>query len=420
MIDIPLTEPQEAFCFSDATHPAITGGLGSGKSRAATMRLVLLMLENVQHTGQPINTVYGMPTYDLLNLRAMPGVEQDLEMLGIRYKTNKSNYSIDTDGFGTMIFRSYDRPERWVAFECAHGILDELDTLPKDKAEIVWRKASERIRSKSYRKNSLGVVTTPDQGVNGFVYEKWEKKRQPGYQLYRASTYSNPYLPDGYIEQIRANYDPTLAELYLNGEFVSLSENKVYHYFKRAEHHSDRVIRDTDQYLHVGLDFNVGGCVAVVFVIDGGDHPVAVDEFVSHDTYDIVNNLTARYRGKHITLYPDASGRKGTTNASRSDISILESGGFRIDAPPANPAVRDRINSVNALLAHGKLSVNTDKCPNFTHALEVQGYTERGEPEKFNDHPTIDDWVDAPGYFISRRWPVSRPVLNANISMWGR
>lgn len=410
-VTIPLTEPQEEFCFSDATHPAIAGGLGSGKSRAATMRLVLLMLENVQHTGQQINTVYGMPTYDLLNLRAIPGVEQDLEMLGISYKTNKSNYSIDTDGFGTMIFRSYDRPERWVAFECAHGILDELDTLPKDKAEIVWRKASERIRSKSYRKNSLAVVTTPDQGVNGFVYEKWEKKRQPGYQLYRASTYSNPYLPDGYIDQIKANYDPILAELYLNGEFVSLSENKVYHYFKRGQHHSDRTIRDSDQYLHVGLDFNIGGCVATVFVIDGGDHPVAVDEFVSHDTYDVVNNLAAKYKGRKITIYPDASGRKNTTNASRSDVSIIEHAGYAVDAPAANPSVRDRINSVNALLAHGKLKINTDKCPNLTHALESQGYTERGEPEKFNDHPAIDDWCDSLGYFINRRWPIDRPAL---------
>lgn len=414
-IALALTGPQEAFIFSDAPYPAMVGGLGSGKSRAGTMRLILLMLAD-----PGANCAYYMPTYDLLKLRAMPGVEDDLAMLGIKYSVNKSDYQIGIDGLGFIIFRSYERPERIVAYEAAHSVVDEIDTLPKDKAELVWRKISERNRQKRATPNTIAVVTTPDQGVNGFVYEKWEKKRQPGYQLYRASTYSNPYLPDGYIDQIRANYDPTLAELYLNGEFVSLSENKVYHYFKRAEHHSDRVIRDTDQYLHVGLDFNVGGCVAVVFVIDGGDHPVAVDEFVSHDTYDIVNNLTARYRGKHITLYPDASGRKGTTNASRSDISILESGGFRIDAPAANPAVRDRINSVNALLAHGKLSVNTDKCPNFTHALEVQGYTERGEPEKFNDHPAIDDWVDAPGYFISRRWPVSRPVLNANISMWGR
>lgn len=415
MIDIPLTEPQEAFCFSEHAFPAIVGGLGSGKSRAGTMRLLLLMLADPGANG-----AYYMPTYDLLRMRAMPGVEDDLTMLGLRYKTNKSEYMIEIEGLGFIAFRSYERPERIVAYEVAHSIVDEIDTLPKDKASFAWRKIAERNRQKRAGRNTIAVVTTPDQGVNGFVYDKWEKRKQPGYVLYRASTYSNPYLPPDYIEQIKANYDPTLAELYLNGEFVSLSENKVYHYFKRGQHHIDRVITERDQYLHVGIDFNIGGCVAVVFVIDGGDHPIAVDEFVSHDTYDIANNLTSRYKGKHLTLYPDASGRKGTTNASQSDISILEQAGFSVNAPASNPAVRDRINSVNALLAHGKLRVNTDNCPNFTHALEVQGYTEKGEPEKFNDHPAVDDWVDAPGYFIHRRWPINRPVVSAPIKMWGR
>lgn len=416
MIEIALTEPQERFCFSEAKHPAIVGGLGSGKSEAGILRLLLLMLENVTQTGKKIDTLITFPTYDLCKLRGMSGLEDVLERLGFAYKTNKSEFSTHIENVGTMLFRSYDRPERIVAFQVAHSIADELDTLPKEKAALVWRKISERTRQKAYRPNSIGAVTTPDQGVNGFVYHRWVKQADKSTEIVKAATYSNPYLPDGYVEQIRLNYDPTLVELYLNGEFVSLSANKVYHYFKRETHHSDRTITPDDKVIHVGLDFNVGGCVAVAAAIEN-TLPVIVDELVEHDTQAMAIALNARYAGKKIIVYPDASGRKNTTNASQSDVSILEQSGLQVEAPPANPPIRDRINSLNALLSHGKIKINTDKCQHLTHALESQGYTEKGEPEKFNDHPAIDDYCDALGYFIHRRWPINRPLIQPTIRM---
>jgi hypothetical protein len=58
------------------------------------------------------------------------------------------------------------------------------------------------------------------------------------------------------------------------------------------------------------------------------------------------------------------------------------------------------------LLSHGRFFINTDKCPNLTNALETQGYDDRLEPEKFNSHPAIDDWVDSSGYFIAYKYPL--------------
>lgn len=359
-----------------------------------------------------INTAYYMPTYDLLRLRAMPGAEEILESIGIGYKTNRSEYTIRIHGYGDMIFRSYDRPERIIAYEVAHSITDELDTLPKEKAAFVWRKVSERNRQKCKGQNTIGNVTTPDQGYSGFTYEKWVKKRQPGYELIKAKTASNPFLPDGYIEQIRANYDPVLADMYLNGEFVSLHQNKVYHFFDRGKHHTDRTIEQGDR-LHIGLDFNIGGCCATVWVIDN-NQPVAVDEFTSHDTADFVNNLV-QYKDHKLTVYPDASGKAARTNASLSDIGLITQAGFNVDAPKANPAIRDRINAVNGLLAHGNIWINTDKCPELTEALETQGYDKKGEPEKYDDHPAIDDWADCAGYFINRKFPINKPVIFTGI-----
>jgi PBSX family phage terminase large subunit len=400
-VDIPLTLPQRQFVHSTAPFPAIVGGLGSGKTRAGTMRAVLLMLEN-----PGVNVGIFLPTYDLLRLRAMPGVEEDLTLLGLDFTVNKSEFKIDVDGYGFIIFRSYDNPVKIVSFEIAHAIIDEIDTLPIDKAAVVWRKISERTRQKFDGVNSIGIVTTPDQGINGFTYMKWVKMQQKGYVLFKASTYSNPFLPADYAAQILANYDPILAELYLNGEFVSLNQSKIYHFFDRQKHHSNRVLNESDTVIHISIDFNIGGCCAVVFVLDA-NNPIAVDEFVSHDTQDFINNLT-RFKSKKVIIYPDASGQASRTNASLSDIALIRQSGFQVLHNPTNPAVRDRINAFNGLLSHDRFLINTDKCPNLTNALETHGYDDKNEPEKFNAHPSIDDWTDSSGYFIAYKFPIIR------------
>ena len=210
MIDVPLTGPQRDFVLSKATHPAIIGGLGSGKSRAGTFRAIVKLLE-----CKGLNVGYYMPTYDLLKLRAMVGIEDDLKMLGLQFKTNMSEYTISVAGYGSIICRSYDRPERIVAYETSHSIVDEIDTLPKDKAALVWRKITERNRQKSPTPNSIGAVTTPDQSFSGFVYDRWVTRADESTELIKAPTHSNPYLPQDYIDNIRRNYDPALAEMYI-------------------------------------------------------------------------------------------------------------------------------------------------------------------------------------------------------------
>ena len=142
----------------------------SGKSQAGITRLVLLLLAD-----KGANGAYYMPTYDLLKLRAMPGVEEFLLRLNLPFSVNKSDYTISIKGYGNIIFRSYDKPERIIAYETAHSIVDELDTISKEKAALVWRKITERNRQARKGKNTIGLVTTPDQGYNGFVYQKWVK-----------------------------------------------------------------------------------------------------------------------------------------------------------------------------------------------------------------------------------------------------
>mgnify|MGYP003314352035 FL=1 len=153
----------------------------------------------------------------------------------------------------------------------------------------------------------------------------------------------------------------------------------------------------------------------VVSVVEEGN-PITVSEFVSHDTRDFCQRLD-KYRedDRRIVVYPDASGSSQRTNASLSDIDIIREAGFAVDTPRHNPPIRDRVNAVIGLLSHSKWLVNTENCPNLTESLEAQGYDIKGQPEKFSEHPAIDDWVDAAGYFIHRRWSLGRLAFQTDI-----
>ena len=411
-VNLALLPAQYDFTFNDNPFPALVGGLGSGKSEGGISRLLIKMLENKNANG-----AYYMPTYDLLRLRAISGFEDMLTKLNIPYKLNKSESIIYIENHGFIIFRSYDRPERIVAYEVAHSIVDEIDTLPIEKASYVWRKITERNRQKVDNQNTIAIVTTPDNGVNGFVYDKWVKKKQKGYDLIKASTYDNPFLPDDYAQNILSNYDPIMADLYLRGEFVSLNENKIYHFFDRRKHHTSRELQPNDKYVYVGQDFNIGGCTSSVWIIEN-NKPYMVDELISHDTYDVINNLKSRYgNNRVIEICPDASGGSESTNATQTDIRLLKDAGYRINAPSKNPNVRDRINSVNGLLSHDQFYINTDKCPEHTHALENQGYDDKNKPEKWNTHPAIDDFNDDMGYFLHQKFGINRGgISSASIS----
>ena len=357
-----------------------------------------------------------MPTYDLLRLRAIPGVEESLTLAGLEFRVNRSASEITLASGAKILFRSYDRPERIIAFEVAHAIVDEIDTLNKDKASLVWRKITERIRqtTKFMRDNnvpnSIACVTTPDQGFTGFVYDRWVKNVHKGYELIKASTYDNTFLPEGYTDQILANYDPILADMYLRGEFVSLTQDKQAWAFCREKHESVEVFDKDTLQINAAIDFNFNGCYSIIFKRIG-DEIHFVDEIVGKNTQDLIARITSKYQQAKVVAFPDASGGNESANADKTSIGLLEEAGFRINAAKANPSVRASLASVNNRFAKDKLFVNSATCPFMVESLETIGYDDKGKPEKYNTHPSWDDALDVARYCVHRLYPTRKPSI---------
>lgn len=411
--DIHLSGPQSDFYLCDEPYPLFVAGYGSGKSTC----LAVKVLDDCKLPKAKIG-VYA-PTYDLLSLIIRPYLEEFMIENDIPYQLNKSDNIFYLGDRNQIIMRSLDNPARIVGYETLRAHIDELDTLPIQKARDAWNKVVARNRQKitdpetdALVKNGVRAYTTPE-GFQ-FCYERWVKNQAKGYVRFHAPTYSNPHLPPDYIDNLRATYgDTPLIEAYIEGQFVNLTSGSVY-YYDRDDHDTKRVY-DGREPIHIGMDFNVNNMNAVIFVHDQDDEvqnglvSSAVDEITAaRDTPQVCEIIRERYPDSMIMVYPDASGKNTSSkSASESDLTILKEAGFNIRAFNKNPMIKNRIIAVNSGLATGKVRVNTNKCPELATALEQQVYDKNGQPEKHQDD-NVDDINDAFGYYIFKTHPVIR------------
>lgn len=405
---IEFTKPQFELITTKFRFPAMVAGFGSGKTEALVARAMALKLL------YPDNDIaYYLPTYDLVNTIAFPRFEEKLEEYGFIHGVDYTTVSnptprITIEGAGSIIFRTMDRPQRIIGYEVGHSLVDELDTLKEVDAQLVWQKIIARNRQKlpDGADNTIAVGTTPE-GFR-FVYKRW-KKEPPNeqYHIIRASTYSNAKnLPANYINDLIADYPSNLIAAYLEGEFVNLTSGAVYNDYDRVLNGCNSIHRPGEA-LHIGMDFNVGKMAAVVFVRREND-PHAVGELTGIlDTPAMISAIRRRFPNHAIFVYPDATGAsRKSVNASVSDLALLSQAGFNVMANASNPAVKDRVLSMNRMICAGdvrRLKVNADLCPSFVETLEKQAYDKNGEPDKTSG---LDHAGDAGGYFICYSFPV--------------
>ena len=405
--EILLSDEQMDFLESRAITTGFVAGLGSGKSLVASLKVLMFKLEYPE-----ISAAYYLPTYPLVRDIAFDKFPKLCVQLGLQYKLNKTDKEllISDNGYdlGKVIFRTMSEPENIIGYEVGYSLIDETDILSIEKMTIAYENITARNREKlpDNKPNIVDVVGTPE-GYKWF-YKNFKAEPIEGSRLIKASTYSNLHnLPNDYIEKLSRLFPPNRLKAYLNGDFTNLTSGTVYEYFKREQHHIDEEIREHEQ-LHIGQDFNVGGCVSTINVIRGGI-PMQLDEIVSNDTQGIILNIKQRYQNRSIIFYPDASGGNSSTNASKSDIALLREAGFIINAPSQNGRIMDRVNTFNVLLSSNKFKINTHKCPRTTEALEQQVWDKNGVPEKSNEHSggSKDDFLDAEGYFLVRMFGIT-------------
>ena len=378
----------------------LSAGYGAGKTRALCAKTLALAVANQGFVGCVME-----PTGPLIRDIWQNDFEQFLEQYEIPYTFRASplpEYVLHLPRADTKILcRSFENWSRIIGLNLAWVLADEIDTVTPSIAEKAFPKILGRLRAGNVRQ--FGAASTPE----GFrwmwnTFGTEEAQQRKDRKLIRMRTRDNPHLPQDFIERLQANYDPSLLQAYLEGQFCNLTTGQVYDRFDRQKHIATDIPDVSAEPLRVGVDFNIGNMSAVIGV-RFGNKLLLIDEISgAHDTDAMAQEIRRRFPDSTVYVYPDASGGNRSTNASRTDIQILESYGFSNQSPKANPPVRDRVASVQALLENGKGEVRLQvaaQCKRTIECLELQSYTEAGDPDKDAGY---DHMNDALGYLVYR------------------
>ena len=444
-LNISATEPQLQFHKLDCKFPCFVAGFGSGKSHCMINQAIL-----DSFAGPDAFIYLHAPNYTLVRDVISARLRETLTILGIKFSFNKTEMEIKPDHpqMGIFRLRSLDDPAKLVGYEAYRTHVDELDTLDPQKAETIWHQLCARTRQKlkdiprEEQQNRVCAYSTPE-GF-GFIYDRWlsnakkireteinpdsgypfwsvkASKSNKEYQCIQASTYTNPELPDDYIEELKASYPEALVKAYLNGIPTNLTQGTVYRSYDRFRNDTKEKV-DGNEQLFIGMDFNVDHMAATVYVNrDNGWH--AVDEFNEIENTPLMcDAIRERYPANPIVIYPDRSGQNRNTvdQASASDLSVLTGKPyyFSIKELPnhrkKNFNVKDRVSAANKAFEDKKVFVNFVKCPNTANGLEKQSYDENQKPDKKSSY---DHQNDATTYFIVTEMPITRPVAGVKFS----
>lgn len=451
---IELTASQTKF-FDDEHSKAIAfvTGFGGGKTFSLVAKMVKTKLKHPK-----ADLLYLLPVYSMFRDILFPTLTEVLDGSGIGYRINKTTGEIFFDCGGRVILKSMDNPESIVGMNVFAVFLDELDTLPMDKAWQVWIKALARARYKINEmellpeiiegevtgklieqikldsdgeeielENQMVVGSTPE-GYR-LLYKLFDPRNKPpeNYTLIQASGYENTHLPKSYYDNLKAIYPEELVDAYINGKFVNMAVGVVYKNYKRDDCDSHAQYRDGEE-LFISIDFNVNNMNAIVFV---KREPVFIHNplfryegfesmhAIAHlhgivDTPELIQVIKEKYPRSPIYAYPDASGKNASSKGfTTSDISLMKDSGFHCKYPSKNPRILERVQSVNSALKTGLVKINVKKCEKVAEALEQQVYNKNTELPEKTAGSSIDDINDSFGYMIHYMFPINRKTMKS-------
>ncbi|MEO8026320.1 MAG: terminase family protein [Bryobacteraceae bacterium] len=362
---------QLRFVESKARFKGFSGPVGSGKSVALCFQALSCATSSPGLTG-----LLAAPTLPLLKAATLPSLFDVMQKCDVEYEWNKSEGLVYLPAVrSSILLRSLTEADALRGTNLAWFGVDELTYAPEES----WLQLEARLRNpKSKRLEGFGVWTP-----NGFdwVYEKFIANPVKGYDVVYATPRENKHLLDAvpdYYDRLEDSYDPLRFRQEVLGEYLALTSGRVYREFNRKVHVEPCAARE-DLPLALAFDFNVDPMCVVVAQVDG-ERVRVLDEIVLSraSTEYACQEFFARWP-KHragLRVYADASGQAMRTTG-QSDLQILRSlitparyGRVDFRVPKKNPAVRERIQLMNAKLCAATGEVRMSVSPTCVELIK--------------------------------------------------
>jgi hypothetical protein len=431
---IPVLPSQSRFLESGARYKGFSGPVGSGKTYALCCQALRSAADNPGCTG-----LLGAPTFSMLNDATLPTLLDLLDAHSITHKYLKSeNLLMLPKSRSKILLRSLDRYEHLRGTTLAWVGVDEL-TYCNNEA---WQRLEARVRDPNARKHQMFAAWTP-KGYD-WVYKRFisTKDKLPEHDAILASPRENVIVlsmkPD-YYDNLKSSYDPLFYRQEALGEYLNTQSGRVYHGWSEANEDGSLRYVPTEG-ICWALDFNVDPMAGVIAQFLNGRVHVLQELFLRNsDTISMCERfekaaqpfadayLAVNGTALPVTVYGDATGEARSTS-SKTDYDLIREyfrsrGQFKMqfDYPRSNPPVRDRVNSVNAMLKNAKGDMRTRVHPDckelITDFLEVswkQGAL-NFELDKVSDKARTH-LSDALGYLIWQVAPINAFKRNVTLN----
>jgi hypothetical protein len=372
------------------------GGFGSGKTRIGALRSIWLSYLNA-----PLPHLYISPTYKQARRTVVVSIAGLLDVSRIKYLYNKTNHEFYIPGWkGTIWIGSGDDPNSLKGPNLATAGIDEPFLIDEDILPVILS----RLRVKDAKITELFLTGTPEELNWGYdLAQNIDEKYDLGVVVGKTS--DNCHLASHFLTMLEKAFDENQRAAYLDGKFVNLTAGRVYKYFDRRMVVELCVGTNTTK---AGIDFNVDNMTAELFFLygDGGVHFFEEIHLTNSTTYELADQLYEKYPG--IIVFPDPAGRSRKSSADATDFTILRDKGFTVEARPAHPPIRSRVNAVNKLMREGKLTCSA-ACKHLIKDFE-QVTWKNGDIDKSNE--ALTHASDAAGYAIEKIYPVRLPDRN--------
>lgn len=399
-----VTDKQLDFIDSEAKFVAYIGGVGAGKTNAGAKKSLKHSLEKV------CNGMICAPTYRMLKDTTLPTFLEEarddvIDFIG-EYK--KSDMILVMTNGSLIYLRSADEPDRIRGLNLNWFWLDEAAYMEA----YTWPVVIGRLRQGIDGFGMKGFITGTPKGRN-WIYQEWEEKHKDkdGYELIRASSKENPFLPEDYLADLELNYSGKYYAQEIEGLFVTF-EGLIYDLFREDTHiwARDRELPEFTTHSY-GLDYGYTNPTAIVVFGEWEEnnrkHDIQLDEVYKRQLTQeqVIDEMLTLYKHYGIgTVWVDPS--------EPDLIKVMQNNG--IDARAADNDVVTGIQREQAALEviNGKPTtyllyncVHTKaELASYCWKSKGKGTDQRYEdkPEKVNDH-----LMDARRY---RRMGVSNPV----------
>ena len=399
---MPLTPAQQDIADSNARFKVVAAGRRFGKSF-----LSLSLMARVARF--PYSQVwYVTTTYSAAKNIMWSYLKEKLQKFGWAKSFHEVALQANLVNGSVISLKGANNPDSLRGIGLNYLVMDEAAYLE----ERVW---TEVLRPTLSDKQGGALFISSPSGRNWF-YDLWvagQDDDEEDWDSWQYTTLEGGNVPPEEVEAARRNLDARTFEQEYEAEFVTYT-GLVYYGFDFKESIVDREY-DPSEPVMIGMDFNIDPMTATVFQMDEYDGTLfLIDEIeiFGSNTDEMAEEILCRYPETHITVFPDPACVQTRTSAGgRTDLSILQSYGFKCKFRRKHPLIRDRINAVNSALcaADGtrRLLIHKD-CKRVIHALERHSY-KRGTnlPEKGGEND-LSHMTDSIGYLVEYLYPVNK------------